>query len=421
MISNQEKTEFLHSFIEKMQRQEDEDIIKSDIHRLLLQDTGDGKLYKYRAFNDYSFNNLRTQTLHGSKLSMFNDPFDGRLGVDIHSLVEAKFNLEFAAIEEVLLEFVKVNNGRMELADYNTKNKPIIKKLMNNNQLCDFFNNTHGLSDEAAVKYLFDHFDIIIGIMSSVAADEKTGKKMELTTKAVPELIKYITPEGQLKLPEAMFSYESFIRSMGIEDDADEISLVKSYYMKQKPDDRNTALKMEQSFSDIGSRINQVIDNNQYIICLCADNKNRLMWSHYADNHKGFCIEYDFDLHNLENNFVYPVIYSAMRPKIPWEIFITANNTDNQEVNKNLLPYLLLLLLTKDEVWSYEREWRILVPSANKVMDIEAPPISCIYLGALCSEENQKCILSIAKQLDVPVKKMVIDRGEYNLHVESID
>lgn len=145
------------------------------------------------------------------------------------------------------------------------------------------------------------------------------------------------------------------------------------------------------------------------------------MWSHYADNHRGFCIEYNFSLHNLEKNFVYPVIYSAMRPKIPWEIFIMAENMDDIEVNKSFLPYYLLLLLTKDEVWSYEREWRILVPSVNNDMDIKAPPISCIYLGALCSEENQEQILSIAKQLDVPVKKMVIDRGEYNLHVESID
>lgn len=244
MVSNEEKTEFLHSLIEKMQRWQNEDIIKSHIQRLLLADTDAGKLYKYRAFNDFALQNLENQTLHGSRPSEFNDPFDSKLGVNMHSLVEAIFNLEFAVITQVLPELVKVNNGRMELADCSDKNKPIIQKLMDNNQLRYFFNETQELSDD----FLYDHFNIITDTISGVITDEETRKKMELTTKIMPELLKYITPEGKLILPEALKSYESLVRSIGIEDDADEISLIKSYYMKQKTDDSNMAFKIEQSF-----------------------------------------------------------------------------------------------------------------------------------------------------------------------------
>ncbi|MCH5271962.1 MAG: DUF2971 domain-containing protein [Lachnospiraceae bacterium] len=423
MVSNQEKTEFLHSLIEKMQRQEDEAIIKADIQRILLSDTDGGKLYKYRAFNDFSLQNLENQTLHGSRPSVFNDPFDSRLGVDVQSLVDAKINLKFDFIVEAFAEFMEIYIGRKELGDCTDKNKPIIINLMNSKQLRHFLNETSELSEEDLNKYLYAHPGVLIDIISSIASNDEARKKMELTNKMRPQLEKYEPPKGQFKFPEKTVSFESFIRSEGIEDDADEISLVKSYYMKQKPDDCDKASKIERIFSDIDTRINQAVDNAIYIISLCADNKNRLMWSHYADNHKGFCIEYDCNLDNICDNvaLISPVVYSVMRPKIPWKSFIAADNLVKKEIDKDTFTSFLFSFLTKDEVWSYEREWRILVPSTNKVMDIKAPPISCIYLGALCSEENQERMLSIAKQLDVPVKKMVIDRGEYNLHVESID
>jgi hypothetical protein len=39
------------------------------------------------------------------------------------------------------------------------------------------------------------------------------------------------------------------------------------------------------------------------------------MWSHYADHHRGFCIEYDLESLGDSNHFfrknLYPVLYSA--------------------------------------------------------------------------------------------------------------
>lgn len=48
------------------------------------------------------------------------------------------------------------------------------------------------------------------------------------------------------------------------------------------------------------------------------------------------------------------------------------------------------------------------------------PPVSCIYIGALCNEENKAKLIEIAKDLDVPIKQMVVDRGEYKLHAQPI-
>ena len=51
-------------------------------------------------------------------------------------------------------------------------------------------------------------------------------------------------------------------------------------------------------------------------ILLCsfgATVKNNLMWSHYANSHTGFCIEYDLRKMDKESQFLhalYPIIYS---------------------------------------------------------------------------------------------------------------
>lgn len=48
------------------------------------------------------------------------------------------------------------------------------------------------------------------------------------------------------------------------------------------------------------------------------------------------------------------------------------------------------------------------------------PPISCIYIGALCSSENKEQLIKIAGEMKVPVKEMKVDRDHYELHAQSI-
>ena len=58
--------------------------------------------------------------------------------------------------------------------------------------------------------------------------------------------------------------------------------------------------------------------------------------------------------------------------------------------------------------------------SAQGSQNIKCAPITCVYLGALCSEKNKKKVMKIAKVLNIPVKRMVVDRGEYDLHAQEI-
>lgn len=424
MVSDQERIEFLQDIIGQMGQQENEQLIRKDIHKLLMADTGSGKLYKYRAFSDYSFDNLKTQTLHGSKPSAFNDPFDSKIGVDIYSLIESKYDNEFDVIEKILNEFFEVYTGKRSIDNCSESNKIIFNKLLKSKNFMDYFTscyNNASLSEEEINEYLVNHMNIIVEIFSGILADKETRQKLEYTEKLMPDLAKKDKLKDAILFDEGEKSLKSIIHNMGIHDDVDEIALLILLYIQQKPDEYEKAVKMDQSFTEIEKKMNQAIDDAVYIVSLSTDHKNRLMWSHYADNHRGFCIEYDFgaDVLKDDGTIVLPVTYSSIRPKIPYETMLFSEKQTSRNVNsQNIDERFFFSMLTKDEIWSYEKEWRILIPAKEEAMNIPAPPVSCIYLGAYCSEENEEKIKALVQDWNIPIKKMVVDRGDYSLHIK---
>ena len=72
------------------------------------------------------------------------------------------------------------------------------------------------------------------------------------------------------------------------------------------------------------------------------------MWSHYANYHKGFCIEYDTSKSELFEKYMLPIIYKKDRYDAT-KCFLTKNK--NIGVNP---------VLYKSNVWEYEKEWRII-------------------------------------------------------------
>lgn len=161
--------------------------------------------------------------------------------------------------------------------------------------------------------------------------------------------------------------------------------------------------------------INMAIDA-ACVGCLTTDPADRLMWSHYADDHKGFCIEYDFN--SLKKYFVpYPVVYSETRPLLD----------DFYPVTKETIrKHTMISILTKDKKWEYENEWRVIkVPDDFTVISAVDPidltiPITAVYLGANISPGNKAIILEIAKKRKISVKEMTLDNEAYKLNIKEI-
>ncbi|CAD5278865.1 MULTISPECIES: DUF2971 domain-containing protein [unclassified Imperialibacter] len=104
------------------------------------------------------------------------------------------------------------------------------------------------------------------------------------------------------------------------------------------------------------------IQRNQYgISCFSSTPNEPLMWSHYADKHKGICLIYDKEelLSCLKDSFLKfeycPVNYKK-RPIL--ELF-----EDKGEV---LFKSSDPVLISKDSKWKYEKEIRFLAKLENK-------------------------------------------------------
>ena len=147
------------------------------------------------------------------------------------------------------------------------------------------------------------------------------------------------------------------------------------------------------------------------VACLTEDPQSPLMWAHYTDNHNGFCIEYDLDkLDDGFRNHILPVIYSDER----------YDGTKAAIIKSNTLSYVPLYF--KSSCWSYEKEWRMVVPDIL-ISDADNPnaspyadfskAITGVYLGLKSTERHQAEIAEICSQY----KKQ--GRHVYQMDIES--
>ncbi|MCK4677768.1 MAG: DUF2971 domain-containing protein [Bacteroidales bacterium] len=82
------------------------------------------------------------------------------------------------------------------------------------------------------------------------------------------------------------------------------------------------------------------------VTCFSRESNDFLMWSHYADKHKGFCIGFDTHYFNEKCDLkVYKIIYSNSFKK--YDFF----NETELACNK--------WLTTKSKKWKYENEYRL--------------------------------------------------------------
>ena len=422
MIKQEDKMLFIKNLIASSHNLENALKIQNQLYELLLQDTLNGKLYKYRSFDKdgYSLKNLSENTLHCANPSAFNDPFDCKIGVTFNSLYKAKYENEFDLMSVVFEKFIQVVFGELELSDCSEIEQRIILRLLENERLMNFISENQGknITDKEKAQLLCDNAYIITDMLQTFLSDESFASSLGVCASMLPRIIDNISTDGMLKISDDDATFEDFARANGVYDDADEIGLTLRLSEKMQPELTAAREDVQKLLDNADQQMSLKMKELFLIGCLCTDYKNKLMWSHYADSHKGFCIEYDYSLMDIDAHTILPlpVVYSDERPLISWKAAFD-NTPENLE---EAVAQFTKGLLTKDSIWSYENEWRILVKT-TEMPNIPMPRISCVYLGASISDENRNAILKIAKEKHYKVKQMVVDRGAYALHAEDVE
>lgn len=135
----------------------------------------------------------------------------------------------------------------------------------------------------------------------------------------------------------------------------------------------------QENISNLNTHISKFI-----FFCSFSEKFNStLMWSHYTENHKGFCIEYDSSNNELNNPYIdllYPIFYKEQL----FDLSDYFYNKDTQVTpNKLNNLYLNYPLIHKSSEWSYEKEWRVIYNhgTLNQAKNLPTPPITSILLG----------------------------------------
>lgn len=146
------------------------------------------------------------------------------------------------------------------------------------------------------------------------------------------------------------------------------------------------------------------------ICSLTSKNDNLLMWSHYANSHKGFCIGFDkFELFETTQGMLGRVSYSDSFPQMP----MFGDNTAN----------FSMLIMTKSKHWEYEDEYRISKTFApRKIFKLNDKAIKEIILGCRIEPKSREEIIKAAqsKKTKIRIFDSVIDDIDFKINLVEI-
>lgn len=191
-------------------------------------------------------------------------------------------------------------------------------------------------------------------------------------------------------------------------------------------------------------KLKETLRKNVRIICFAEDYLSMLMWSHYADNHKGFAIIYDKkDIENAENYtslgeliikkpILKQVTYADKQSDLTFEIedYIRAYRMTNlgdviPPTPKLSQDKLRKMITEKSPDWSYEKEWRIVPKHISLEHESNLGYMSIkpkgIILGSMCSDKDQCQIIAICDKKRIPVFKAEINYWEPGYKLEIME
>lgn len=167
-------------------------------------------------------------------------------------------------------------------------------------------------------------------------------------------------------------------------------------------------------YSLIQQQHNERLAKDCFVFCLSGDRTNPLLWSHYADAHKGVCLH--FDDKTIPFAASCAVTYSERFPESNYP----APDSDKDDLFKKSI-------LTKSRHWAYENEFRLFsVRMGNKGADLALPwitpqlarvnrkSIKGITIGACMAEELRSDLIAFCKlerpDMEISVAKTSADR-----------
>ena len=163
-------------------------------------------------------------------------------------------------------------------------------------------------------------------------------------------------------------------------------------------------------------QFSDMFKKNCGIACFTEQPDSLTMWAHYAENHRGICVEYTKEellkLSSSGSDVLFPVYYSDEMQDFTEEfleagvqylpdLIESANSNDYHPYGNKLIEfgwenkYIQSFGSQKSTAWEAENEWRLIYPlpdTENQEKRLLPVQISAIYLGTEISDEDAKML-----------------------------
>ena len=160
----------------------------------------------------------------------------------------------------------------------------------------------------------------------------------------------------------------------------------------------------------LSPKTRQIMLNSVGVSCFSETRESILMWSHYADEHKGVCVGFSAD---------------ALARSLQTESVIGGFAYMCRVKYKNALPVWSVgdpdirdVVATKARCWAYEKEWRILSPYAAGEKQKALPEsFGEVIFGAKILESDRERLTQLIAERHLSVKLLnaEISRGKYKV------
>ena len=155
-------------------------------------------------------------------------------------------------------------------------------------------------------------------------------------------------------------------------DPYDSLSLanVRSKLIYDRYDPAERKLAVEEYEKQVKSNaVAYDIQSSIFVTCFSETSLENLhMWSYYADEHKGFCVEYSLPKMIERGIHILPVVY-----------------TEEWEADRSIPDFKTQVALIKSKAWAHEKEWRIVcvdpIHSQERGIAIDGITPTNIYVG----------------------------------------
>lgn len=278
----------------------------------------------------------------------------------------------------------------------------------------------------------------------SFAQDSKDKVKIEklITNYFTFKVISEFASSNKLKLDK---SSKEILTGLQKEIDAMKWPLEKHPYFDENPNFNMIAEMIGSKYKDFDAlvtkakkefqeKIDVAVANAKetaLISCFSKRNNSILMWSHYANSHKGVCIEYE----RPDSIDFKDVIYQQDRPYIKMYKVVShvlaLDILGKKEIDGEITSYLKETLdpfFVKSTDWSYEEEVRCLysktkLPDNVKydgrryVLNIGYP--TAIYIGCKTSGDELDHLYRLAKNRGIPVYFMKKSEDTFDVVVDK--